>query len=68
MQGWSAQNAPRLYTYGTDSAGKKIAVDPANAANVKPVQFIGLYVQDSSGKVMYTLRICIAIAKPTSGL
>jgi hypothetical protein len=49
---WSAQNAPRLYTYGTDSAGKKISVDPLNPASVKPVQFLGLYVQDTSGKVI----------------
>jgi hypothetical protein len=41
-----------LYTYGKNALGKNIAVDPLDATNVKPGNFVGLYVLDASGKVI----------------
>jgi len=49
---WQASTAPRLYTYGKDATGKRVAVDPLNPNNVKPAAYGGLYVQDASGKVI----------------
>ncbi len=49
---WTQAKAPRLYTYGKDAQGKSIAVDPLNAANLKPSPWVGLYVQDAGGNVI----------------
>lgn len=49
---WNAANAPRLYTYGKNAAGKVIAVDPLDPTNVKASAYAGLYVTTPSGSVI----------------
>ncbi len=53
LDSYKASAAPRLYTYYTDpTSKKKMAIDPLDSTNIKPVQFVGLYVQDATGKVI----------------